>query len=126
MSPRFSRAQTSALLALLIGAAGAALAQAPSPAGDAANGKRLYVAVGCFTCHGRAGQGGNYNYPTPAIANLPWPVEALEAFLRAAPKDMPAYAESVLPDKDVADIEAFLRTLPGQRPVEDIPLLNQL
>jgi mono/diheme cytochrome c family protein len=96
-----------------------------APGGDPANGEHLYLAVGCFTCHGRAGQGGNYNYPVPAIAHLEWPVEALTAFLRAAPNDMPAYAQSVLSDRDVADIHAFLRSLPGPRPVADIPLLNQ-
>ena len=26
-----------------------------APAGDLANGKRVYLATGCFTCHGRAG-----------------------------------------------------------------------
>ena len=36
-----------------------------APPGDAANGKRMYLADGCFTCHGRVGQGGAYNGPAP-------------------------------------------------------------
>jgi hypothetical protein len=31
---------------------------------------------------------------------------------------------NLLSDKEVADIYAFLEALPGRRPVEDIPLLN--
>ena len=94
------------------------------PAGDAANGKRLYLADGCFECHGRAGQGGAMNYQTPALAKLEWPVETFVAFLRAAPNDMPAFSADVLSDKDAADIHAFLQSLPGRQPVKDFPLLN--
>jgi mono/diheme cytochrome c family protein len=94
-------------------------------AGDVANGKRVYIAVGCFACHGRSGQGGAYAYPTPPLAQLEMPVEAFEAFLRDAPNDMPSYPVSVLSDADAADVRAFLRSLPGRKPVRDFPLLNQ-
>jgi len=30
----------------------------------------------------------------------------------------------LLPDQDVADIYAYLQSLPGRRPVKDIPILN--
>ena len=53
------------------------------------------------------------------------PVEAFQAFLREAPNDMPSYPASVLSDKDAADMLAFLRSLPGRRPVGDFPLLNR-
>lgn len=49
---------------------------------------------------------------------------AFSALVRAGPNDMPAYAKSVLADEDVADILAFLRSLPGRRPVTELPLLN--
>ena len=93
--------------------------------GDPVNGKRVYLADGCFLCHGRAGQGGAMNYPAPAIAQLEIPVDSFIAFLREAPNDMPAYAASVLSDKEAADILAFLRSLPGRKSPKDIPLLNQ-
>ena len=83
------------------------------PSGDAANGKRVYLADGCFLCHGRSGQGGAMNYPAPALAQIEMPVEAFVAFLREAPNDMPAYSAEVLSDKDAADIHAFLRALPS-------------
>jgi mono/diheme cytochrome c family protein len=99
--------------------------RAQEPAGNAASGARIYVAVGCFTCHGRAGQGGAFNYATPALAKIQWPVEAFRAFLRIGVNDMPAYAKDVLSDQQVADIHAFLRSLPGSRSPADFPLLNQ-
>jgi mono/diheme cytochrome c family protein len=93
--------------------------------GDAGNGKRVFLADGCFECHGRAGQGGAMNYPTPALAQLEMPEESFVAFLRDAPHDMPAYSVDVLSDKDATDIYAFLRSLPGRKPAKDFPLLNQ-
>ena len=92
---------------------------------DAANGKRVYLADGCFTCHGRAGQGGAMNYPAPPLAQTKLPLAVFRIILRTGPKDMPAYAENVLPDQDLADIHAFLLSLPGRRSTQDMPLLNQ-
>lgn len=109
--------------ALVLGAFTSAI-HAQEPAGDAANGAKVYVAVGCFTCHGRSGQGGNFNYVTPVLAKIQWPVEALRAFLRIGVNDMPAYAKEVLSDQQVADVHAFLRSLPGPRPTAEIPQLN--
>jgi len=94
-------------------------------AGDPANGKRLYLADGCFMCHGRAGQGGAFNYPAPSLAQIELPVESFQAFLREPPNDMPAYSTAVLSDKEAADILAFLQSLPGRKPVENFPFLSQ-
>jgi mono/diheme cytochrome c family protein len=109
---------------VVLGFTAAALAQ-NAGSGDAANGKRIYLADGCFACHGRAGQGGAMNYPAPPIAQVEMPVESFLAYLRDAPNDMPAYSTSVLSDKEATDIYAFLRSLPGRKPIKDFPLLNQ-
>ena len=109
---------------LALAASGAAWSQSP-PVGDAANGKRVYLADGCFTCHGRAGQGGALNYPAPALAQTKLPLEAFKAMVRAGPNDMPAYSDAVLSDKDLGDMHAFLMSLPGRRPAKDYPILNQ-
>jgi mono/diheme cytochrome c family protein len=119
---KFKRGLVVALL--MFGASNAAWSQT-TPVGDAVNGKRLYLAVGCFACHGRSGQGGAYNGPAPALAATQLPLEAFKVFLRLGPNQMPAYVESVLSDKDAADILAFVRSLPGRRPPKDFPLLNQ-
>jgi mono/diheme cytochrome c family protein len=96
-----------------------------APTGDPVNGKRLFLADGCFECHGRAGQGGRFNYPAPALAQIALPVDSFISFLREAPNDMPSFSADVLSDKDAADIHAFLSSLPGPKPAKDFPLLNQ-
>jgi mono/diheme cytochrome c family protein len=95
-----------------------------APAGDAANGQRVYLADGCFTCHGRVGQGGNYYGLTPILAKTELPFEGFKQQLRDPVRVMPAYSDAVLSDKEVADIYAFLQTLAGRRPVKDFPILN--
>ncbi len=114
-----------ALTAAAIGLCGstAVLAQ-DAPAGDAANGKRLYLADGCFTCHGRSGQGGAYNGPAPILAHTALPFDGFKGQVRNPINDMPAFSNAVLSDKDVADIYAFVESLPGPRSAKDIPLLN--
>jgi mono/diheme cytochrome c family protein len=101
---------------------------APATAtGDAARGKRLYLAVGCFECHGRVGQGGVFNYPAPALAQLQqsWSLEGFSALVRLGPNDMPPYTAAVLSDLELADILAYLHTLPGASDAKGFPLLNE-
>ena len=116
-----------ALAALATAAPGfvASGAQAQSaPRGDAAGGQRLYLTYQCFTCHGRAGQGGAYNGPAPALAKTMIPFDGFLGQLRTPVNDMPAYSTQVLSDQQVADMYTFLQTLPGPRPVKDIPILS--
>ena len=66
------------IFAAVCGSAVVVAAQAQeAPRGDAANGKRLYLANYCYTCHGRVGQGGAYNGPAPALAKTAMPYEGL-------------------------------------------------
>jgi mono/diheme cytochrome c family protein len=110
--------------AAMIGAAAfGALAQ-DAPAGDAANGKATFLKEACFTCHGRAGQGGAYNGPAPVLAHTALPFEGFKAQVRNPVDDMPAYSDAVLSDQDIADIYAFVKSLPGSRSPQDIPILN--
>jgi mono/diheme cytochrome c family protein len=113
---------TAAALAA-IGAIVTASAQ-DAPKGDAANGQRVYVADGCFTCHGRVGQGGNYYGATPVLAKTQLPFEGFKMQMRNPVRVMPPFPEAVLSDKEAADIYAFLQTLPTGRPAKDIPVLN--
>jgi len=102
---------------------GAAWAQ-EAPPGDAANGKRIYLATGCFTCHGRAGQGGAYNGPAPTLAKTVVPFEGFKMQIRNPSNDMPAYSEPVMSDREIADIYAFMQSLPGRGNPKDIAILN--
>ncbi len=104
-----------------------ALAAAPQgagpEAGSAANGKVLFRKVGCFECHGYAGQGGRAGAP---IAGLPLRAQDLIRYVRRPAGEMPAYTEKVVSDRELADIYAYIRTLPAPKPVKDIPLLNKI
>jgi len=95
-----------------------------APPGDAANGKRVYLADGCFTCHGRSGQGGAYNGPAPVLAKTALPFEGFKMQIRNPSNDMPAYSEAVMSDKEIADMFAFVQSLPGRRDAKDIAILK--
>lgn len=94
------------------------------PAGNAANGKRLYLALDCFTCHGSSGQGGAFNGPAPSLAKTEMPFDGFAAQMRDPANDMPAYSKALLSDQDIADIYAYVESLPGPRSAKDIPILN--
>ena len=112
-----------AVAALGVGAASIAAAQ-DAPQGNAANGKRIFLADGCFTCHGRSGQGGAYNGPAPLLAKTQMPFDGFKGQVRAPSNDMPAYSEAVMSDQDIADIYAFVQSLPGRGNAKDIAILN--
>src|SRR5258708_3854008 len=95
---------------------------AAAPAGNAENGKKLFRAVGCYQCHGYVGQGGTGTAPRIAPNPLPWP--ALSAYVRAPKNQMPAFTQKHLPETDLADIYAYLKSIPEPPKVKDIPLLN--
>src|SRR5271170_7470913 len=114
-----------ALVAAAFGAGGSGVMLAQdAPKGDAGNGKRIYLADGCFTCHGRSGQGGAYNGPAPILAHTALPFDGFKGQVRDPVNDMPAYSDAVLSDKDIADIYAFVESLPGARSAKDIAILN--
>jgi mono/diheme cytochrome c family protein len=95
-----------------------------APPGDAAHGKRLFLTDGCFTCHGRSGQGGAYNGPAPILAKTALPFDGFKGQVRNPVNDMPAFSDALLSDKDIADIYAFVQSLPGPRSAKDIAILN--
>jgi mono/diheme cytochrome c family protein len=122
---RFKRMAVAACAAtaLLAGVAMAVRAQ-DAPQGDAANGKRIYLALGCFTCHGRSGQGGAYNGPAPVLAHTALPFDGFKGQVRNPVNDMPAFSDAVASDKDLADIFTFVTGLPGAGSAKDIAILN--
>jgi len=91
-------------------------------AASAENGKKVYMAVGCWQCHGTVGQGG---VTGPKLAPDPMPLETFSAFVRTTNRGMPPYREPVLSNSDLADIHAYLTSQPKARDPKSIPLLNQ-
>ena len=92
--------------------------------GDATNGRKMYLADGCYQCHGRVGQGGLMTGSAPILAQTRLPFAAFKRQVRNPVNDMPAYPEALLLDKDLIDIFAFLQALPGRRPLSEVPILN--
>jgi len=103
--------------------AAAAPASAPTTAGDAANGKRVFLADGCFYCHGTTGAGGGI--AGPRLAPNPLPLEGVKAKVRTASGRMPVYSAAVLKDAEIADIVAYLQSIPQGKQAKDIPALNR-
>jgi mono/diheme cytochrome c family protein len=98
------------------------LALAAEPTGDAANGKRLFMTVGCYECHGTTGAGGG---PAgPRLAPNPLPFIAVKAKVRTASGRMPVFSEVVMKDAQIADIYAYLQSIPTGKSARDIELLN--
>lgn len=107
-------------------AMGQAATQSPppaaAPAGNAENGKRLFTKDGCYECHGLQGQGAQAT--GPRIGPDPVSFQVLSRYIRKPTGEMPPYTEKVLPDKELADIYAFLKSLPRPPAASTIPLLN--
>src|SRR5207237_623583 len=83
-------------------------------------GKTAFVQHGCWQCHGFQGQGG---VTGPKLAPEPIAAEAFVAFLRASNRAMPPYPEAILSNEDVADIHAYLESIPKPKDHKSIPLL---
>ena len=97
------------------------LPQTVALAASAEKGKSLFMTYGCFQCHGTVGQGGNAG---PKLAPNPMPYGALVNFVRTTDRQMPPYREAVLPNDDLADIYAYLQSVPASPDYKTIPLLK--
>lgn len=118
----------------LAGAAAAGEAPTGTDAGDVARGRELFHAHGCYGCHGFNGETGARDLvgtKSPLIADL----ATFTAFLRLRGEQapllpstrMPNYPAAALPDADVRDIYAFVRTLRLDAPaVKDTPALKAI
>ena len=113
-------------VALAAFAASVVLAHGPAfAAGDTAKGKVAFTKYGCWQCHGFQGQGSVATSNGKVLAPGPLPYEGFSAFVRATNRGMPPYSEKVLPNDDLADIHAYLQSIPKPADYKSIPLLNQ-
>ncbi|MFZ0071477.1 MAG: cytochrome c [Xanthobacteraceae bacterium] len=90
-------------------------------AADATKGKQTYIRVGCFECHGHVGQGGAAGLK---LAPDPLPFDALANFVRTTSGQMPRYSTKILSDDDLADIYAYLQSIPKPPDPKNIPALS--
>ena|ERR1700733_13902749 len=93
-----------------------------SASGKAENGKRQFVKLGCYTCHGYEGQGGGAG---AKLAPNPIATAALIAYVRHPAGTMPPFTKKVVSDEDLIDIHAYLASIAAPPPAKDIPLLSQ-
>jgi ubiquinol-cytochrome c reductase cytochrome c subunit len=108
-------------VALASAAAAQAPAQAPAtPAGNADNGRKLFVSYGCYQCHGYEAQGSSAT--GPRLGPRPLPFAALSRYVRRPSGQMPAYTAKVVSDAELADIYAFLQSRPA--PAQNIVILQ--
>jgi mono/diheme cytochrome c family protein len=123
MKPIFAYSLLAAIATGVLAGAGAAADEPQAPVGDAANGKRVFMADGCYYCHGTTGAGGGT--AGPRLAPNPLPLAGVKAKLRTLSGRMPVYSPAVLKDSEIADIVAYLQSIPKGKDAKDIPLLNR-
>ena len=90
-----------------------------APAGNAENGKKIYSSYGCYQCHGYAAQGG----AGARLAPRPIAFAAFARYTRRPTGQMPPYTAKVVSDQELADIYAFLLTIPPPPAANTIPIL---
>jgi ubiquinol-cytochrome c reductase cytochrome c subunit len=91
-----------------------------APAGNADTGKKLFVADGCYQCHGYEAQGSSAT--GPRLGPRPIAFTAFSRYVRQPTGQMPPYTAKVVSDADLANIYAFIQSRP--EPAKDIPLLK--
>lgn len=98
----------------------------PKPAtavhGNATNGKRLYDSYGCYECHGGQGQGSPLT--GPSVGPKPMNFTAFVRYIRRPSGQMPPYTSKITSETELADIYAFLQSLPHPPDAKNVPLLT--
>jgi mono/diheme cytochrome c family protein len=103
-----------------------AQAAAKANRASAANGKAVFLRIGCQSCHGTVGQGGAGARLAPSTL----PFDAFRTWVRSGTpgwtiaRGMPAFPASVVTDDELADVRAYLASLPPPPGPDRIPLLR--
>jgi mono/diheme cytochrome c family protein len=107
------------LLALSLTVA-SAQSPAPSANGDAQNGKKVFDSYGCYQCHDHDGKGG----AGARLAPNPIPFAAFTSYVRQPRGEMPPYTAKVVSNKELADMYAFLQSIPKPPMAKSVRILN--
>ena len=98
-------------------------ASSPAPAGNADEGKTLFVSYGCYQCHGREAQGSSST--GPRLGPRPIAFAAFRRYVRRPTGQMPPYTAKVVSDSDMANIYAYVQSRTPPPAVQSIPLLRE-
>jgi mono/diheme cytochrome c family protein len=111
-----------AMAVLMVTVAGGPQGPSAPSKGDATRGKTLYESTfQCYACHGFDGQSGS-----PRLIPMQRDEAAFITFLRKPPREaMPKFAD--VPERDLADVYAYIRSIPvAAPPLDSIPLLKAI
>jgi len=101
-----------------------AFGQSKDLTGDVEKGHAIFLKNGCYQCHGHIGQG------TIAGARLMQTKLTQAGFIgfvrNPPPSSMPQFRAQVMPDQELADVYAYLKSIPPPKAAKDIPLLSGL
>lgn len=114
------------VLGLAALAAGLGFSVGGALAASAEKGKAAFMKFGCWQCHGTQGQGSAITSAGKVLAPDVLPLETFVAFVRSTDRAMPPYSEKVLSNEDLADMHAYLSSIPASPDYKTIPLLEQL
>jgi cytochrome c553 len=111
-------------LAVAILSSAGAYAQAPAAppqagalaAGNAQQGKDLFVRYSCYACHG---------YDGARLVPMRMSLAGFTAYVHN-PRQMPPYTAKVLSDAQLADLFAHIKSLPESPAAKNIPLLTRI
>lgn len=107
---------------VLVAVSPSAQQQTQSVVGDAARGKPLFAdTFNCYACHGFDAQSGERR-----LVPLNYTQEGFITFVQSSPlPNMPAFPDAS--PQQLADIYAYIRTIPADAPaVRDVPLLQDI
>ena len=94
-------------------------------ADDVERGRQLYMANGCFSCHGTVGQGGERS-AGPKLAPEPYPFEAFRALVRTPSGAMPRMDAKHISDEQLRDMHGYLASIAKGAAAKDVPILRAL
>ena len=106
---------------LFLSALVSAQTPAAAPKGNPENGKKIFDGYGCYQCHNYAANGGGAG---PRLAPNPMAWTAFSRYVRAPRDQMPPFSRKVLSDQELADVYAYLQTVPAPSAAGSIPILK--
>jgi mono/diheme cytochrome c family protein len=116
--------KTAYIIAIAAAFSTALFAQQAELKGDAAKGKQYFNSYTCYGCHGFSAQNGpGRNRLNPMKMSQTGFIGLVR---NPAINQMPSYSAKVISDQQLADVWAYLKTLPDAPAAKDIPLLQQI
>jgi mono/diheme cytochrome c family protein len=109
---------------LLVALAYPGFTQEKELAGNVEKGQAIFVKNGCYQCHGRLGQGG---IAGARLMQTKLSQAGFIGFVRnPPPSNMPQFRAKIMSDQELADVYAYIKSIPPPKAAKDIPLLSGL